>query len=349
METMQFVWGWQPALYLFLGGMGAGAFVTAGILYFQDKAANARTICAASWAAVACLVVGLLLLVSELTAPLRGMLMWQSFVNFGSWMTIGAWVLFASVVVFGLMALLSTERVLKALGKDDAKGRAAIDKVRTPLAAIGIVLGLGVAAYTGVLLMAAPGVPLWNTFVLPCLFTVSALDTGVALVEILAATAGRGAAPASRRFMQRAVVTLVVLELVALAVFLFVMPGADGATAEGSWARNSAAVLVSGDLAAPFWVLVVLCGLALPLFAAASALARKGAGEGAPAAKGAPDRVVAAGAAGDAAAAPKKGGHGLAVLGAAGAIVGGCALRFLVLAVGTHVDVVASTVFSLIS
>ena len=29
---LQTIWSWQPALYLFLGGMGAGAFVMAAVL-----------------------------------------------------------------------------------------------------------------------------------------------------------------------------------------------------------------------------------------------------------------------------------------------------------------------------
>ena len=35
MIELQSVWGWQPALYLFLGGMGAGAFVVAAVLYLR--------------------------------------------------------------------------------------------------------------------------------------------------------------------------------------------------------------------------------------------------------------------------------------------------------------------------
>lgn len=69
MEELQLIWGWQPALYLFLGGVGAGAFLAAGILVFMDRERH-RTIAGASmWAAIACLGVGLLLLLSELTNP----------------------------------------------------------------------------------------------------------------------------------------------------------------------------------------------------------------------------------------------------------------------------------------
>ena len=147
---------------------------------------NRKTICIASWAATACLVAGLLLLLSELTNPLRGMLLWQSFSNGTSWMTFGAWVVFAAVIVFGLMAVLSTEQWVKPVSKKWKGYPKARNRMRSVLAVVGIVLGLCVAVYTGILLMSVPGVPLWNTLLLPCLFTVSALDTGAALVEIVA-------------------------------------------------------------------------------------------------------------------------------------------------------------------
>ena len=50
MEGLQTIWFWQPALYLFLGGMGAGAFVMAAILHFLDREGSRRVVCASSWA-----------------------------------------------------------------------------------------------------------------------------------------------------------------------------------------------------------------------------------------------------------------------------------------------------------
>ena len=74
---LQSAWGWQPALYLFLGGMGAGAFIMAAILYLKDRERNARIVCVFMWAAAISLIVGLLLLLMELVTPLRGLLMGQ--------------------------------------------------------------------------------------------------------------------------------------------------------------------------------------------------------------------------------------------------------------------------------
>lgn len=325
MAELQSVWGWQPALYLFLGGMGAGAFIVTAILYFYDRQSSERTIFIASWAATISLVVGLLLLLSELTNPLRGMLLWQSFSNGSSWMTFGAWAVFAAVIVFGLMALLSTKKLVVAIAKKWKKFSKARTKIRNVLAAFGIVLGFVVAVYTGVLLMSAPGVPLWNTLLLPCLFTVSALDTGVALVEIIAVASDRKQTGSQRghkvhKLLKKCVVVLVVAELVVLFVFLSIMLG--GSSDNAAIAATSAAsanLLMWGALAPCFWGLVVVCGLGLPLAAAIIGLASRAKSSG-----------------------------NLAIVGASGALLGGCALRFLILMAGLHVDVVANAVATLV-
>ncbi len=327
---LQTMWSWQPALYLFLGGMGAGAFVMAAVLFLIDRTRHRLIVCVSMWAALASLAVGLLLLLSELITPARGLLMWQSFGHFTSWMTYGAWGAFAAMAVFAVSALLATRPVgvwLATKWKWFEKHGVALRKV---LAVVGIVLGAFVAVYTGMLLMSAGGVPLWNTPLLPALFTVSAFDTGVALVEIVAVLLSKkdALAPKARVIMERVVVVLVLVECVVMAAFLASMLGADGQTAMGATAASSAALLVSGGLAACFWGMVVACGLVLPLVMAAAGLVLHRRGGKKPC--------------------PKRLQGALMAIGAAGALIGGCELRFLILAAGIHADVVAETVRSLI-
>lgn len=327
---LQLTWSWQPALYLFLGGMGAGAFVMAAVLFLIDRTRHRLIVCVSMWAALASLAVGLLLLLSELITPARGLLMWQSFGHFTSWMTYGAWGAFAAMAVFAVSALLATRPVgvwLATKWKWFEKHGVALRRV---LAVVGIVLGAFVAVYTGMLLMSAGGVPLWNTPLLPALFTVSAFDTGVALVEIVAVLLSKkdALAPKARVIMERVVVVLVLVECVVMAAFLASMLGADGQTAMGATAASSAALLVSGGLAACFWGMVVACGLVLPLVMAAAGLVLHRRGGKKPC--------------------PKRLQGALMAIGAAGALIGGCELRFLILAAGIHADVVAETVKSLI-
>ncbi len=153
------MWGWQPALYLFLGGVGAGAFLAAGILVFMDRERH-RTIAGASmWAAIACLGVGLLLLLSELTNPLRGLLLWKSFSNHTSWMAFGAWAALLALVFFAASALVVTRKTEVLIVKAWPAFAAREHAVVTACVSAGMVLAACVAVYTGMLLMAVPGVP----------------------------------------------------------------------------------------------------------------------------------------------------------------------------------------------
>lgn len=326
MVEFQAVWGWQPALYLFLGGMGAGAFIAAMVIYLKEGAAHRRLAGTSILAAVACLIVGLLLLLSELITPLRGMMMWQSFSNFSSWMTFGAWVVFAAVVVFLITWLAVSDGAARVIGgfwKGFEGARGSIAKV---FGVIGMVLALGVAVYTGILLMSAPGVPLWNTALIPCLFTVSALDTGIALVEVIAFAMDKKEplGHSLRRILEIGVVVLVVAELLVIAFLVSAMLAGNTADAFISTdaafvAAESGQMLVSGALAAPFWGLVIVLGLALPLAAAIFALVKH------------------------------DGSKGVVLTGAVGALIGGCALRFLVIMAGLHADPVVDTLARIIS
>lgn len=327
---LQLTWSWQPALYLFLGGMGAGAFVMAAVLFLIDRTKHRLIVCVSMWAALVSLAAGLLLLLTELITPTRGLMMWQSFGHFTSWMTYGAWGAFAAMAVFAVSALLATRPVGVWLAKKwkwfEKRGTA----LRRVLAVIGIALGAFVAVYTGMLLMSAESVPLWDTPLLPALFTVSAFDTGVALVELVAVALAKkdALAPKARVLMERIVVALVVVECVVLAAFLTVMLGGDASSVVGATGAASAELLVSGGLATCFWGMVVACGLAAPLAMAAAGLALHRRAVKKPGTKQYAGTLMA--------------------VGALGALIGGCELRFLILAAGIHADVVAETVMSLI-
>lgn len=333
---LQSVWGWQPALYLFLGGMGAGAFIMAAVLYLKDRERNARIVCASMWAAAISLIVGLLLLLMELVTPLRGLLMWQSFSHFTSWMTYGAWGAFGAIVAFGVSALFATPKVATWLTGKCSWYAQHEQGVRKAFAVAGIVLGAFVAFYTGMLLMTAGSVPFWDTLLLPALFTVSAFDTGVALVEVVAIALAKKETidHDTKRFMEKCVVVLVALEVVVLAAFLGSMLLADANTPVGAAAAASAGMFVSGQLAVWFWSLVAALGLALPLAMTVKGLLAK-------------EEPAGSDAKGDAADA-KPAVDVPTLVGALGALMGGCALRFLVLAAGVHADVVADAIIKMI-
>lgn len=318
MIELQTIWGWQPALYLFLGGMGAGTFVVAGIVRFATMS-HKKPICIAMWCAIAFLAIGLGLLLLELSAPLRALMMWQSFSNLGSsWMALGAWLLFGAIICCGVAAVSSTEPLCAVL-KISAETRKSLGTLFT---GVGIVLSLCVAVYTGVLLMQAEGVPFWNTGLLPVLFAVSALDTGVGFFSIVLAAFESNSQGMSRK-LEIATISLIVCEMVALAAFLsFVLSGGNPLfeamePGYGATAVASAHCWLDGSLAWAFWGLFVIVGLAVPFVLASVQVIHH-----------------------------SKHARALSVATALCVLVGGCTLRFITLLAGAHVDIVVNTVAS---
>lgn len=303
------VWDAFIAVYLFLAGLGAGAFVLGALTNWAKTPAPRMKRIAFVIAPVA-VAVGTLVLVVDAKAgfanPLRFFLLVS---NLNSVMAWGVIILsvFLAVSVVDLVLLLVRKKTPKALD------------------VVGMVLAVCVAAYTGVLLGdAGLAFPLWNMAILPLLFVVSAASTGIAavlLVTYLAAPDEVEALP----FLPKAGLVLPVLELVLVAVLLGVTAGSSGSAAAAGAA--SVANLVSGAYAVPFWLGFVVVGLVLPF---ALELARhRGAGAskaaavvGAAAPGAGPDGSAAAGAGS---------GKALALVGEAGVLVGGFMLRYLVI------------------
>jgi formate-dependent nitrite reductase membrane component NrfD len=239
-------------------------------------------------------------------------------------MTIGAWIVLAAVIVFGVVAVCLTTAIISSL-----KAKFTVpDGGYAFLFFLGALLALGVAIYTGVLLMSADGIPFWNTVLLPCLFTVSALGTGVALVEIILVLAhskveatGEGGLHGASRYLRAGVLVLVLLEAAILFAFVHSAAGGGGAEASAASATaTSANLLLSGEFAGAFWGLVVVCALVLPFVAALAGFIVK-------------DRA----------------GEVPAVIGALAALAGGCALRFVVLLAGAHANPVFDAVSKIVS
>lgn len=184
-------WGLPLALDLFLAAMGAGAFMFAVAIDFADTRKN-RTVSTigalvAPWPAI----IGVLLLVVDLGNPQRfwemvlkrhagGALTLQSpYLQFnpGSVMSYGTWLLVFFITI-------SLVYIVAALLAYPFKWGEVLKKI---VGVAGLPFALGVTLYTGVLLSGTANV-LWNTWLLPILFVISAMVTGIAsIVLILAA------------------------------------------------------------------------------------------------------------------------------------------------------------------
>jgi len=253
--VLQTNWGWLIGVYLFLGGLAAGALFVVSILNLSTGDRFKNTIRFRAWAAVVALILGVLSLLLEVGVPLRAMILTSSFVNFNSWMAVGAWLLILGILCSGLYALSNTDWIITRFGF--------LSKWRSILAMILIPLSLGIALYTGVLLSVLWARPVWNTWFLPTLFTLSALSTGLALIcayFILRGPKTEKSVAHVKRLLEITASILVVFEGAALGGYLGSMSASDIEVAS-----RSAEVLTSGSLSLPFWIIIVGLGLCLPL------------------------------------------------------------------------------------
>ncbi|HVI95253.1 MAG TPA: NrfD/PsrC family molybdoenzyme membrane anchor subunit [Anaeromyxobacter sp.] len=255
------VWGWEIPAYLFLGGLAAGVMILTSILWARgdDRSKAVR------WAAFApplLVSAGMGALFLDLAGKLH---VWRFYLAFRwtSPMSWGAWILVLVYPVTLLVALAGlddaqSERVTTALGRGPvaglvararAFGRAHAAGLRRTNLATGVALGV----YTGVLLSTLGARALWGSALLGPLFLVSGISTGAALLLLLDLSAEE------RHLVARWDRIAIGLELFVLALFLvgLATSGADG--------RSAAELLVGGPYTAPFWALVVIGGLAVPL------------------------------------------------------------------------------------
>lgn len=239
------VWDGIIAGYLFLAGLGAGAFALAALAGFvKPDTTKLRTI--GYLVAPVAVGIGTLLLMVDAKAGLHHPLRFFALLtNFSSVMAWGVVIL----IIFMIVSIVTLFIMFK--------------KKATPKALdiVGLVCSVAVAVYTGLLLGDAPAFPLWNPLVLPILFLVSATSTGFAAVLFIAHLM-KIEEGQSIGFLKKTGLILPCLEAVLIAILLGVTTTVSGSAAHAATA--SVANLVSGSYALPFWLGLMIIGLAVP-------------------------------------------------------------------------------------
>ena len=232
-------YNWMIAVYFFLGGLGAGAFllsVTANY-WKQEFKPVAKT---ASVIAPIAIAVGLLFLLLDLGQPLRA---WRLFLSFNptSALSWGVWFLnifFALSLVYAWFL---------------ATGQAS----RARLAAYaGVPFAILVGTYTGVLLAQAPGRVLWHSALVPVLFLNGGLVSGVAATMLL--SAGRQSKELLSK-LGKVAGWLVVLELVLVAIEVIILFNGEAKGVE------VAKALLTGEFSFLFLGVEIVLGALIPL------------------------------------------------------------------------------------
>lgn len=232
---------WLVVIYFFLGGASCGTFLTsvASRLWGRERYQRIEKIGAVLTPIL--LGVGLLFLLLDLGRPER---FYRLMINFNptavaSW---GVWLvnlLFLSSIVYAWFSLRQKRQGSKLWGL-----------IGTPLA-------IAVSGYSGFILVQMKGYALWHSALLPLLFSVSALVSGIALV-ILGAILIR-AEKEKIQNLGKFLAWFVSFDL--LLVFIEIITLLNG----GQDAMEAAKLLLVGSYSFSFLGLYVILGLIVPL------------------------------------------------------------------------------------
>ncbi len=249
----QHEWGWQVAVYLYLAGIGAGALAL-GILmdWLGYSPYDLRTVLL--WGPIP-VAVGALFLVLKLGIKRRFL---NTILNpKTSWLSRGFYILSVCIIVGGLVMLVS---LLPLLGIEISRWSA----ILLVFDIIAFIFALGTAIYTGILIMSVKYVSFWDTWLLPALFTVSALSTGS--MAIILSTYGydllvfhQGYSSEMMHVLMNAEQVLLAIEAIVLALYLYSRYRAEG---QG---KSSVRLLLSGSLRYVFWLGIVAFGFVIPV------------------------------------------------------------------------------------
>jgi polysulfide reductase chain C len=239
---VQTQWRWLIAFYLFLAGMGAGAHLTGVVAEHLGWPRLAAIGIGLGWPLV---LIGCLCLLGDLGNVRNAWRVARK--PDTSWIARGTLI----ISIFMIVAFI---HMVVWIWPGPLAGTEST--ARQVIGVIGAVFAFATMVYTGLLLGDALPFPFWSTVLLPILFFVSALSTGIMAI-ILIGTSTR--APAAQlTALARVDVVLLVAEALVLAVYL-----------HGSYrlpsTRMSAQYVLNGDVAGVFWFGVVACGLGIPL------------------------------------------------------------------------------------
>jgi polysulfide reductase chain C len=287
-------WTWYIVPYFFLAGLAGGSYVIATLLRLWGRGSDEPAARLGYYAAFLTFLPCPILLTLDLTQPLRFWhMLWNTTPgnagpNFktGSPMSVGSWAL----VVFGLFATVS---FLDALVRDGKLRWPPAVRVLRPLGggfgrvwtAVGGLLGLFIAGYTGVLLSVS-NQPVWSdTWTLGGLFLASGLAGSAALLALLVrlrrdARASLGMFELSERLwslLELALLVVFALTLVAagtlddafglpwlllwLVAFAGMLPGLGRLLSSRLAVTADGAVVAEGTLASAWVAWLVLLGV----------------------------------------------------------------------------------------
>lgn len=248
-------WSWLIAAYLFLAGLGGGAYVTGVVADYVGE----------GWVTISkigiclgfpCVLVGCLFLLLDLGTPAN---FWRAAMRPNS-----SWIARGTIIITVFM-ILGAIHIAFWVWPFNSLAEATATATRRCIGCAGVVFAFGTMLYTGILLGAARPIAFWSTAMLPVLFLVSALSTGIMAVILIASLPAEPNEEALD-MLARVDMALIILEVLVLAVYL-------QGTHRVPESRASARLVLIGSAAPLFWWDVVLMGLIAPVVFDLSGLA----------------------------------------------------------------------------
>lgn len=283
MEGNSFVfWNWSVVVYLFVAGISAGAFAVSTFAYLVSSERYRTIARVGAYIAPFPLIFGLLCLIYDLERPY---LFWKLIltVKVTSVMSLGSWLL----VLFSILSFINlylwmpdsfdaakaASRVLSRWGRPEfiplfaksrilrALRRENVNRLKSLVALVGIPVSLLVGIYTGVLLSVLAARPFWSNPMLPMLFLISALKTGMAAICMAGWFLKDNVEERMHDmpFVRAIDSALIALSVVAIALYIF------GLYTSSQNAAEATAIIMGGQFTMLFWGAAVVVGVLIPL------------------------------------------------------------------------------------
>ena len=245
----QSVWRWKIAAYLFLAGAGAGAVIVSVVGDFLGYAVAAKIALGFGVPAVA---LSTLFLILDLGHPEK---FFTAVLHPAtSWISRGVFILSGLIVAGGLVIALWVWPFGAILDANQS--------LRTALEIIAFIFAVATCTYTGILIGVIISRPFWNNPLLPILFLVSAISTGIGGVflftPVVSSVLGIGSAATADFVKRLESADLILLVVEALAIYLYLALVSDRAP-------EAAGLLLKGELSGLFWGGFLGVGLLVPV------------------------------------------------------------------------------------
>lgn len=240
-------WGWIVAIYIFLAGVGGGAFLFSFILNVIGMYEPVARIGALVGPVL--VLLGTFFLLVDLGSVARAYRLFTTpSTLLASWMIRGAWIL-AAFIIFGLAYSLPSFSLFERLPWNQTSS------LGQGIGMVAALLSILVVIYPGFLLGVLESIPFWNTPILPPLFFLSGLDTGIAVLVLIALAVPASLGADGFHLLGAGDIVFIFLLLVMLGAYLEIVRQ-SGITARASISLLKTPLFIGG---------VILLGLLVPL------------------------------------------------------------------------------------